>query len=98
MDAYIAGRHRVADPFILVVDAKAAIESGIVIKHAGTTVYLTKDVPETFLSRLDDEQMEQLKSQDMEEEKGLGDGKDEEVDDQGSQAPEDDGSDLNDQD
>jgi len=63
-DAYIAGRHRVDDPIILEVDAKSAIESGIVIKHAGITVYLARDVPETFVSRLNDEEMNRLREDD----------------------------------
>lgn len=50
-DAEIAGKLRVADPVILSVDAKSAIENGIVIQRAGTTVYLTNEVPAQFLKK-----------------------------------------------
>ena len=46
-----AGRVRVKSPVILEIDAKAARASGIVIKKAGKTVYLTKEIPPEFLRR-----------------------------------------------
>ncbi len=48
-----AGKVRVANPIILVVDAKAATLSGVVIMKAGKTVYTTKEVPAEFLSKFE---------------------------------------------
>jgi RNA:NAD 2'-phosphotransferase (TPT1/KptA family) len=36
---------------VLKVDAKAAIEGGVLIKRAGKTVFITKEVPADYLSR-----------------------------------------------
>jgi len=46
-----AGRVRIQVPVIVEIDAKSARTSGIVIKKAGKTVYLTKEVPPEFLKR-----------------------------------------------
>jgi putative RNA 2'-phosphotransferase len=46
-----AGRVRIQVPVIVEIDAKAARASGIVIKKAGKTVYLTTEVPPEFLKR-----------------------------------------------
>ncbi|MEW5937466.1 MAG: RNA 2'-phosphotransferase [Candidatus Thermoplasmatota archaeon] len=51
--AVIAGRVRVFEPKILRVDAKRAIEDGIRIRKAGTTVYLVEEMPPQYLSLLD---------------------------------------------
>ncbi len=50
-DADIAGKHRVDNPVILVVDAKKAIDDGFKVMQAGTTVFLVKDVPAEYLAR-----------------------------------------------
>ncbi|MBN1678411.1 MAG: RNA 2'-phosphotransferase [Candidatus Thermoplasmatota archaeon] len=52
-DAVNAGRVRTPEPIILEVDARAAVEDGIIIKKAGRTVYLTSDVPPRYLSRME---------------------------------------------
>lgn len=54
LDAKSAGLHRVDDPIILEVDAKKAIKDGIIIKQAGTTVYLTDEVPPEYLKKLEE--------------------------------------------
>ena len=46
-----AGRVRIQVPVIVEIDAKSARTSGIVIKKAGKTVYLTTEVPPEFLKR-----------------------------------------------
>ncbi len=48
-----AGRVRIQAPVILEIDAKSARASGVVIKKAGKTVYLTAEVPPVFLRRSD---------------------------------------------
>ncbi len=48
-----AGQVRTADPVILKVDAEKAREEGVVIKKAGKYVYITKEVPPEFLSRVE---------------------------------------------
>jgi len=52
-DALVAGKHRVQDPILLEIDAKGCMEDGIIIQHAGTTVYLTKEVPPKFMRKCD---------------------------------------------
>jgi len=51
-DALVASAHRDANPIILEVDSKKAIEAGNVIKRAGKTVFVTNEVPAPFLSKL----------------------------------------------
>ena len=46
-----AGRVRIQAPVIIEIDTKAARASGIVIKKAGKSVYLTTEVPPEFLRR-----------------------------------------------
>ena len=46
-----AGRVRIQVPVIVEIDAKTARGAGVVIKKAGKTVYLTKEVPPEFLRR-----------------------------------------------
>ncbi|HEY5539120.1 MAG TPA: RNA 2'-phosphotransferase [Thermoplasmata archaeon] len=46
-----AGRVRVKNPVIMEVDARAARASGIVIKKAGKTVYLTHEIPPEYVKR-----------------------------------------------
>lgn len=53
-DAKTAGLHRVENPVIIEIDAKKAIEKGLVIMQAGKTVYLTKDVPAEYLKKLEE--------------------------------------------
>ncbi len=48
--AVTAGRVRTRDPIILEVDAEGAIESGIIIMHAGKFVYITDAVPPEFIA------------------------------------------------
>ena len=50
-DARTAGSHRAENPVIVEIDAKKAVENGLVIMQAGKTVYLTKDVPAEYLSK-----------------------------------------------
>ena len=60
-------------PFIIVINASGAIADGYLIKQAGTTVYTTKEVPEKFLSTLQDynEQLkEKYAKQDAEDKAG----------------------------
>lgn len=52
-DAKTAGSHRAENPVIVEIDAKKAIEKGLVIMQAGKTVYLTKDVPAEYLRKLE---------------------------------------------
>lgn len=52
-DALAAGRVRTPEPVILVVDAKRARSDGVVIMRAGKTVFLTDQVPSTYLARLE---------------------------------------------
>lgn len=51
IDAETAGKFRVDDPVIIEIDAKKAIEEGIVIKKAGKTVFIVDEVPEKYLSK-----------------------------------------------
>ncbi|MGQ9582338.1 MAG: RNA 2'-phosphotransferase [Thermoplasmatota archaeon] len=46
-----AGSHRTEKPVILKVDARAAVEGGVVIMRAGKTVFITKEIPAEYLSR-----------------------------------------------
>jgi putative RNA 2'-phosphotransferase len=48
-----AGAHRTEKPVILRVDAEGAVDGGIVIKRAGKTVFITKEIPAEYLSRLE---------------------------------------------
>jgi len=52
-DARTAGSHRAENPVIVEIDAKKAIEKGLIIMQAGKTVYLTKDVPAEYLRKLE---------------------------------------------
>jgi len=45
-----AGRMRVDNPVILVVDARKAMEDGVVIKKAGRDVYITDEIDAKYLS------------------------------------------------
>lgn len=47
-----AGSHRTEKPVILKVNSRAAVEGGVVIKRAGKTVFITKEIPPEYLSRL----------------------------------------------
>ncbi len=49
--AYSAGKHRGDDPIILQVDARKAAEGGFPIREAGTTVFITEEVPAEFVTR-----------------------------------------------
>lgn len=50
-DAVVAGSVRTESPVILEVDAKKAVEDGIVIQRAGKTVFLVEEVPACYLKR-----------------------------------------------
>jgi putative RNA 2'-phosphotransferase len=52
-DAEEAGKVRVPQPLILEIDAKSSIEAGFEIMHAGTTVFITNEVPPDYLQLLD---------------------------------------------
>ena len=49
-----AGRHIIGKPIVLLADVRAAEAAGHEIMKAGTTVYLTKDIPGEFLKKLPD--------------------------------------------
>jgi len=51
-DARTAGSHRVENPVIIEVDAKRATENGFVIMQAGKTVYVVKEIPAKYLSKV----------------------------------------------
>ncbi len=50
-DARTAGKVRTEEPIILAIDAKKAIEDGIVIQRAGRTVFLTLEIPAPYLRK-----------------------------------------------
>jgi len=52
-DAKVAASHRLKNPVILDINAGEAIKEGIVIKKAGTTVFITKEVPSKFITVVD---------------------------------------------
>jgi len=52
-DAIGAGRVRCEEPVILEVDAKAASQDGVRIQKAGRTVYVSDEVPNKFLRRIE---------------------------------------------
>ncbi len=51
-DAKTAGKHRVDNPIILEIDAKSAMKKGAVIKRAGTTVFITRDIEPNFILKV----------------------------------------------
>lgn len=51
--AEIAGKHRVESPIILHVDAKNAINKGIIIQKAGITVYVTDMIPAEYIKKFE---------------------------------------------
>jgi len=61
-DALNAGKVRVEDPVILEVDAKRAVDEGVVIQRAGKTVFLVQDISSQYLKRAPtpEEQTEEL--------------------------------------
>lgn len=61
-DAMNAGKVRVEDPVILEVDAKRAVDEGVVIQRAGKTVFLVQDISSQYLKRAPtpEEQTEEL--------------------------------------
>jgi len=65
-DAMVAGIHRVKEPIILEIDAKNCMDDGIMIQHAGTTVYITKEVPPKYLKVLDPRPEEEEEATDLE--------------------------------
>ncbi len=69
-DAYVAGSYRIEVPIILEVDANGCMEDGIMIQKAGTTVYLTKDVPPKYLKviEFDKSEIEEEEEEDPMEE------------------------------
>jgi putative RNA 2'-phosphotransferase len=52
-DAEVAGKHRVEAPIILSVDAKKAVEDGIIIQRAGKTVFITDAIPPNLIERME---------------------------------------------
>jgi len=59
-DAKNAGIQRVESPIIIEVNAKKAIEEGTVIKRAGKTVFLTREIPPKFLQKYKGKTEEEL--------------------------------------
>ena len=53
LNALEAGRHIIGKPIVLLVDVRAA-EADCAIMKAGTTVYLVKELPGSFLKKLPD--------------------------------------------
>ncbi len=51
--AFDIGRRRTDDPAILVIDAKAAHEDGLLFYPATEEIWLTEDVPTKYIKRLD---------------------------------------------
>ena len=56
-DAESAGQVRTENPVILAIDCERAIGDGYTIQRAGKTVFLTKEVPPQYLTRVDEEEM-----------------------------------------
>ena len=54
LNALEAGRHIIGKPVVLLADVSAAEEAECVIMKAGTTVYLSKEIPGDFLKKLPD--------------------------------------------
>jgi len=54
LNALEAGRHIIGKPIVLLADVRAVEGAGHEIMKAGTTVYLTKDIPGEFLKKLPD--------------------------------------------
>ena len=52
-DALSAGKVRTGEPIILEIDAKRAIDEGIVIGQAGRTVFLAPEIPSECLKKAD---------------------------------------------
>ena len=50
-DARTAGKVRTEEPIILAIDAKKAMEDGIIIGRAGRTVFLTLEIPAEYLHK-----------------------------------------------
>ena len=59
--AMIAGEHRVENPVILKVDALGAIKEGYAIGEAGSTVYITKEIPSAFLEKVEDVDFQEMR-------------------------------------
>ena len=52
-NAIEAGKSRVERPLVLEVDCQSAISDGIVIQRAATTVFLTNEIPQKYLKKVD---------------------------------------------
>lgn len=59
-DAQIAGMYRAPDPIILEIDAHGMIDSGLEIMKAGTTVFLTREVPDGHIRRMEEDEVGQM--------------------------------------
>jgi len=55
IDANTAGIFRMDRPKILRIDAQRATDDGIIIYHAGKTVFITDGIPPEYISMADDE-------------------------------------------
>jgi putative RNA 2'-phosphotransferase len=73
-NALEAGRHRAGRPFLIRIDAAGAIGDGYLIKQAGTTVYTTREVPDRFLSAMEELNEELRVKYDEEEMATVGEG------------------------
>ncbi len=58
-----AGKVKIPNPVILEVNAKAAMEKGVVIMKAGKTVFTTKEVPAEFISVYDVNERERVEEE-----------------------------------
>ena len=54
VNAIEAGKSRVDKPLVLEIDAKSAIEDGIVIQRAAPTVFLTSEIPPKYMKKVED--------------------------------------------
>jgi len=81
-----AGIHRMDEPVILEIDAAAARDQGIIIMEAGTTVYLTDEIPAEFLKMA--EKPKGIEEAEEEEEAGEEEEKDSEEKEEGSEEEE----------
>jgi len=62
-DALVAGRHRVSNPIILEIQAKGCMDDGLMIQHAGTTVYITKEVPPKYITVLEEQPVIEMETE-----------------------------------
>jgi putative RNA 2'-phosphotransferase len=59
-DAENAGKVRVPNPLILEIDARGSIESGNIIMHAGTTVFITHEILPQFIQLFGEQDLKEI--------------------------------------